>query len=287
MEFQLLSDGFELHRGVVNRSITSQTRADIWNVITEITGKNVPCPPDGLKFASEATEMLWDAFNERPAARNEFYTYCQRIPAIYHFPNHEVVANVLKRSGFQKPSVREIKLHFYFPWEKTFFQPVHQDINSLDSARSVTFTIPFHENDAKHSVSFWQASHKEGPVVHDREADPEFATFHAKVPEKYLGKYEVHNPPLGEGDMGVHDRLCFHKSPRFEDARYLRISLVMIFDDLSQGGIFANRATKYQSYTPNDLKYHDEVILPTIRKYLSQKPKISWPEKKQRLGMSA
>ncbi len=275
---QYANEGVAIIRNAVEPKLTMAARKEIMGVVEEASGRQVCNGEDARTFVVRSTEAVWEAVTRDPAKRNLLYTYMQRIPSLFQFGNLKVLREFSEVIGMKKPSVREIKIQMFLPWEKLFLQDCHQDINSLDSENSVTFWIPLHDLDEKSAVTYWAGSHKEGPVPHEAVADEDQAIFLERVPEEFRRKYPVLRKAVArEGDIITINRLVFHQSPRFEDQLYSRWSVVVRYDDIAGNGLYLN-TSKYAALTPNSPEKM-KGKLDRMRAFLSEKPKINWPEK--------
>ncbi|MBN2782305.1 MAG: phytanoyl-CoA dioxygenase family protein [Campylobacterales bacterium] len=271
-----LENGLTVMNGVIDKKYIVNLRDEIVDVINEASDEKVNYDGSKDSFMKETTKSLWNIVNEDPNKRNLIYKYIQRVPALYQLANLDVLRDFAKDIGMKKPSVREIKVQMYLPWEKLFFQCCHQDINSLDSQNSVTFWFPLHYVAEHAAVSYHKYSHKEGPVVHEERIDEEFGIYGACVPKELQEKYpEIEKAVVDEGDLIALNRMVFHTSPKFEDQKYARWTVLVRYDDIEGNGMY-DGTTKYEKYTPFNLQRYNNEILPKIREYLTQKPKIKW-----------
>jgi hypothetical protein len=220
---------------------------------------------------------LYKIFSNDPGARNLLYKYLQRIPSLYRIAGEPSLLELARALGITEPSVREAKIQMYLPWEKCFFQPCHQDINSLDSERSVTFWIPLHEVDENSAVTFWNGSHREGPVRHEEFCEDETGSYHVGVPEDLQKKYQTEKSKTAFGEIVALNRIAFHKSPEFETQLNARWTIVVRYDDLSAGDLYLD-TSKYSHLTPFPPHRYANEILPKIREFLSRPPPFHWPE---------
>jgi hypothetical protein len=274
-----LENGLTVMEDIIDKNIISNLRQEIVDVINEATDEKVNY--DGTKdsFIKETTRSLWKIINEEPSKRNLIYKYIQRVPALYQLANLDVLRDFAKNIGMKKPSVREIKVQMYMPWEKLFFQCCHQDINSLDSENSVTFWFPLHYVPEHTAVSYHKYSHKEGAVKHEECIDEENGVYHVCVPKNLQEKYPiVEKAVVDEGDLIALNRMVFHTSPKFEEQDWARWTVLVRYDDIAGNGMYSN-STKYEDCTPFNLERYNNEILPKVREFLSKKPKIQWSEK--------
>ena len=273
-----IEDGLTIFHDVIDTNIIKTLRQDIVDVISEVYGKEIPYDGTQESFVKETTRSLWKIVNDDPKQRNLIYKYIQRVPSLYQFANLDILRIFAKNIGMKKPSVREIKVQMYMPWEKLFFQCTHQDINSLDSDNSVTFWFPLHFVPEESAVSYHKFSHKEGPVKHEEYIDEKNGVYHVCIPEVLRKKYPIiEKAVVDEGDLIALNRMVFHSSPRFEDQKWARWTVLVRYDDIAGNGFYEN-ITKYESYTPFDLERYNKKILPKIREFLNKKPVIQWSE---------
>ncbi len=273
-----LENGLCVMKDVIEKDIIKNLRQEIVDVINEASNEKVQY--DGTKdsFMQETTKTLWKIVNDEPSKRNLIYKYIQRAPSLYELANLDVLRDFAKNIGMKKPSVREIKVQMYMPWEKLFFQCCHQDINSLDSENSVTFWFPLHYVAEHAAVSYHKFSHKEGAIKHDEYIDEENGVYNACVPKKLQDKYPIiEKAVVDEGDLIALNRMVFHTSPKFEDQKWARWTVLVRYDDIEGNGLY-NNTTKYEDCTPFNLERYNTEILPKVREFLSKKPKIQWKE---------
>lgn len=271
-----LENGLVVLNDVIDKKFISDLRQDIVDVINEVSNEKLKY--DGTKdsFVKETTKSLWKIVNDDPTKRNLVYTYIQRVPTLYQLANLEVLRDFAKNIGMKKPSVREIKVQMYMPWEPLFFQCCHQDINSLDSENSVTFWFPLHYVPEHAAVSYHKYSHKEGAIKHEEHIDEEKGIYHACVPKHLQEKYpEVEKAVVDEGDLIALNRMVFHTSPKFEEQDKARWTVLVRYDDIADNGLYSN-STKYEECTPFNLERYNKEILPKVREFLSKKPKVDF-----------
>ncbi|TQE84040.1 hypothetical protein [Leptospira noguchii] len=273
-------DGLVIMNSVIPKEILAKVRHGIIGVIEEIRGEKINYVDNPNEFHKITSDLIWEILSKNPEKRNLLYQYIQRIPVFYELASSEILNNFATGINIDKPSVRELKIQMYFPWEKCFFQGCHQDINSLDSENSVTYWLPLHLVEERSAVSYWKKSHNEGPVSHEEQIEEEWGLYNVCVPEKYQNKYpDVSKAPVTDGDLIALNRLVFHSSPKFEDQLYARWTVLIRYDNISGNAVYSDK-TKYEKYTPFTLKRLNEEILPKIRDFLLQMPKIDWPEEK-------
>jgi hypothetical protein len=273
-----IENGLTVLKGVISPDIIRNLRQEIVDVISEISIEDVNYNGTEESFVKETTKSLWKVVNNNPKKRNLVYKYIQRVPSLYQLAGLNVLKDFAKSVGVTKPSIREFKVQMYMPWEKLFFQCCHQDINSLDSDNSVTFWIPLHLVSEKSAVSYHKHSHKEGPIKHEEFVDEENGIYNACVPEKIKDKYPIIEKAIVDaGDLIALNRTVFHKSPKFEDQKWSRWTVVIRYDDIYDNGLYEN-TTKFEDLTPFSLKRYNEEIIPSIKRILNEKPKIKWSE---------
>lgn len=273
-----LENGLTVMNNVIDKKYISNLRQEIVDVINEASDQMINY--DGTKdsFMKETTRTLWKIVNEDPNKRNLVYKYIQRVPALYQLANLDTLREFAKNIGMKKPSVREIKVQMYLPWEKLFFQCCHQDINSLDSENSVTFWFPLHYVAEHAAVSYHKYSHKEGAIKHEECIDEENGVYHVCVPKELQEKYsEIEKAVVDEGDLIALNRMVFHTSPQFEKQKWARWTVLVRYDDIADNGMYGN-STKYENCTPFNLTRYNNEILPKVREFLSKKPTIQWEE---------
>ncbi|MDI7217528.1 hypothetical protein QMN07_08330 [Leptospira santarosai] len=273
-------NGLVIVNSVIPKEILSKIRCGIIEVIEEIKGEKIHYVDDPNEFHKITSDLIWDILSKNPEKRNLLYQYIQRIPAFYELVSLDILNDFALGVNIDKPSVRELKIQMYLPWEKSFFQGCHQDINSLDSENSITYWLPLHPVEETSAVGYWKNSHKEGPVKHEEYIEEEWGLYNVCVPLEYQKKYpEISKASVVDGDLIALNRLVFHSSPRFEDQINARWTVLIRYDNLTGNALFSGN-TKYEKFTPFTLKRLNEEILPKIRTFLSQKPKINWPEEK-------
>lgn len=274
-----MENGLTVMSNVIDTKIIDNLREEIVDVINEVSAEKINY--DGTKdsFMKETTKSLWKIVNDDPSKRNLVYKYIQRVPALYQLANLNVLREFANSIGLQKPSIREIKVQMYMPWEKLFFQCCHQDINSLDSKNSVTFWFPLHFVPEESAVSYHKYSHKEGAIKHEEYIEEENGIYNVCVPQILKDKYPiVEKAVVDAGDLIALNRMVFHTSPKFEDQKWARWTVLVRYDDITDNGLYSD-TTKYEDCTPFNLERYNNEILPKIREFLSKKPKIKWEEK--------
>ncbi|PHS56337.1 MAG: hypothetical protein COB17_09380 [Sulfurimonas sp.] len=272
-------NGLTIIKDVIDTNIINNLRQEIIDVIDEVSTENINYDGTKNSFVKETTKSLWKIIDDDPSKRNLIYQYIQRVPSLYQLANLSILREFAKNIGIKKPSVREIKVQMYMPWEKLFFQCTHQDINSLNSKNSVTFWFPLHFVGEKSAVSYHKYSHKEGAVRHEEYIDEENGVYNVCVPQKLKDKYPiVEKAIVDEGDLIALNRMVFHTSPKFEDQEWARWTVLVRYDDIADNGLYSN-GTKYEHLTPFNLQRYNKEILPKIRSFLNKKPKIQWKEK--------
>ena len=271
-----LENGLAVMHDVVDKNIISNLRNEIIEVINEVLETKMDYDGTKENFVKETTKSLWKIVNDNPDNRNLVYKYIQRVPSLYQLGNLDVLKDFAKDIGMKKPSIREIKVQMYLPWEKLFFQCCHQDINSLDSENSVTFWFPLHFVPEHAAVSYHKYSHKEGAIKHEEYIDEENGIYHVCVPQKLKDKYPiVEKAVVDAGDLIALNRMVFHTSPKFENQKWARWTVLVRYDDIANNGLYTDN-TKYEDCTPFNLERYNNEILPKIRKFLSKKPKTQW-----------
>ncbi len=276
---QYIENGLVVLEKAIDKKIIANLRQEIVDVINEVSIDEVNYDGSEKSFQKETTNTLWTIVNTEPKKRSLIYNYIQRTPSLYQLANLEVLRNFANDIGMKKPSIREIKVQMYLPWEKLFFQDCHQDINSLDSENSVTFWFPLHYINEKSAVSYHKYSHKEGPVKHKEYIEEENGLYMEYIPKEYQEKYpEVEKAIVNEGDLIALNRLVFHTSPKFEEQDFARWIVLVRYDDIANNGLYTN-TTKYEEYTVFNLKRYQNEILPKIKDFLTKKPKFKWEYK--------
>lgn len=280
--------GLVVAPSVVPSSLLSDLRREIVEVISVATGLASAVSEHSSQehFETSTSEILWELVNVSPHLRTSVYGLLQRLPAL-----HQVVAlpffyEFARQVGITKPLVREAKLQMFLPWEPMFFQDCHQDINSLESERSVTYWIPLVDLPEERAVRYWVGSHVAGPVKHEIVEDKEQGIFLERIPLNKQREFEeVRATPAKIGDVIALNRLLFHKSPDFETQDLARWSIVLRVDDFDRNAL-ENPGPKFVECLP----YSEEQIrhnLGAIRQILMQPPRIDWLAKRRNLERSA
>jgi hypothetical protein len=272
------SNGLTTLQSFINNSLISKTRAEILEVVEELSGKEIKDKSNVDTFLNLGTELIWEMVTKNPASRNLLYKYIQRIPSLHSYGSHHHLTDFAAKLGLEVPSVRELKVQLYLPWEKCFFQPCHQDINSLDSSNSITYWIPLQNVSKDYAVKYWTGSHKEGPVLHEEYIEEEFGVYHVKVPDQLFEKYPINYATASTGDIIALNRVLFHSSPEFEKSMTIRSTVVVRYDELANNGLF-DSSGKYEHLTPFNPRRYNEEIIPKVRSFLSKPPVIDWKAK--------
>lgn len=234
---------------------------------------------DSLKkgdFTFDTAALFWAIISCRPDYRNRLYQAIQRIPEVHACVNLPAINAFTQAMAFERPLLSELKIQMYLPWEKLFFQKYHQDINTLKSKQSITFWLPLHDIRSESAVLFKPGSQKLGPVKHVENIAPDFGVYHSALPDEQVQRFaETVSVVSKKGDLVALDRLVFHSSPAFELQKKARWIILVRIDDM-QGETFSTADQSYLQYTPfTPERYHNEII-PKVRAFLSQRPKLQW-----------
>ena len=272
-------DGLVVISEAVSLDLLENARKQILQVLAAVTShdgalKSTDCGT----FEMLTTELLWKMATTEPQLRSRIYENVQRIPALYQISAEEIVFEFSKMVGIGTPLVREAKVQMFLPWEPMFFQECHQDINSLESERSVTFWIPLAPLPVDRAVRYWVGSHGAGPVEHEIVENADAGIFLERVPAELQEQFpEVRSAHADVGDVIALNRLLFHQSPEFENQALARWSIVLRLDDLDPEAL-RMPGPKYAQcipYTPEQAAANTA----TIRQRLKQSPVIDWPSK--------
>ncbi|EJF06728.1 acetyltransferase, ribosomal protein N-acetylase [Thiovulum sp. ES] len=274
-------NGLTILQNSIDKELIYNLQKEIVEVIEETLNKQIGF--DGTKdsFVKTTTEAMWELVNSEPEKRNLVYQYIQRVPTLHQLANLSVLREFAEKIGMKKPSVRELKVQMYLPWEKLFFQCCHQDINSLDSENSTTFWFPLHFVPEEYAVGYRKGSHKEGAIKHEAVIDEENGVYHVCVPQDFQDKYpETEKAVVDVGDLIALNRMVFHVSPDFEKQKWARWTVLVRYDDLAENGMYSGGVGhgKYAELLPDYVHNYGETVK-KIKEFLSKKPKINWREK--------
>jgi hypothetical protein len=275
------TNGLTVVPNSIDGNLISNLRQEIVEVIEEAIGESINYDGTKESFVTATTEAMWKLVNSEPEKRNVVYQYFQRTPSLLQLANLPVLREFAKKIGMKKPSIREIKVQMYLPWEKAFFQCCHQDINSLDSENSTTFWFPLHFIPEEYAVGYRKGSHKEGAIKHEAVIDEGNALYHVCVPQELQDKYpETEKAVVDVGDLIALNRMVFHISPEFEKQKWARWTVLVRYDDLAGNGMYSGGVGrgKYEHLLPDYVHSYGETVK-KIREFLSKKPEFDWKSK--------
>ena len=211
----------------------------IWSICNAI-GKN-----EGFEFLDE--ENFSKFFNHDVNFRKNLYESLQKLKENYHISQNQIVENILCKLGLKAPTLRNVSLRIDLPNEKKYLQPMHQDVNLMESENCLNFWVPL-QSVNKHvgTMVLFEGSHKLGHISYGKKVRgyPVIDSQKLKNLKKVfikadLGNLVVFHPCLVHGSSSI--------------TKQIRFTSIFRYDDLSQITWLKKK------YNPLK-KYHEDII---------------------------
>ena len=155
----------------------------IWSICNAI-GKN-----EGFEFLDE--ENFSKFFNHDVNFRKNLYESLQKLKENYHISQNQIVENILCKLGLKAPTLRNVSLRIDLPNEKKYLQPMHQDVNLMESENCLNFWVPL-QSVNKHvgTMVLFEGSHKLGHISYGKKVRgyPVIDSQKLKNLKKFLSK---------------------------------------------------------------------------------------------------
>ena len=211
----------------------------IWS-ICNVIGKN-----EGFEFLNE--ENFSKFFNHDINFRKNLYESLQKLKENYHISQNQIVESILYKLGLKAPTLRNVSLRIDLPNEEKYLQPMHQDVNSMESENCLNFWVPLQSvNKQVGSMVLFEGSHKLGHISYRKVVrgypaidSQKLKNFKKVFIKADLGNLVVFHPCLVHGSSSV--------------TKQIRFTSIFRYDDLSQITWLKNK------YNPLK-KYHEDII---------------------------